>query len=99
MAQLTARTEAWRRAGALTEIAGHQIFVREREGTAGRPPVVFLHGYPSSSYDWRHAFDQLDGHRLVVFDFLGYGLSDNPATTSTHSRPRPTSPRRSPSAS
>ncbi len=78
MAQLTGRTAAWRQAGTLTEIEGHTIFVREREGTAGKPPLLFLHGYPSSSYDWRHAFVRLDGHRLVVFDFLGYGLSDKP---------------------
>jgi pimeloyl-ACP methyl ester carboxylesterase len=39
---------------------------------------MFLHGYPSSSYDWRHAFERLGGHRLIVFDFLGYGLSDKP---------------------
>ena len=25
-----------------------------------------------------HAFDTLDGHRLLAFDFLGYGLSDKP---------------------
>lgn len=78
MAQLTARTEAWRQTGTFTEIGGHQIFVREREGAADRPPLLFLHGYPSSSYDWREAFDRLDGHRLLVFDFLGYGLSDKP---------------------
>jgi pimeloyl-ACP methyl ester carboxylesterase len=78
MAELTARTEAWRQAGTFTEITGRRIFVRERAGAAGRPPVLFLHGYPSSSYDWRHAFDKLDGHRLIVFDFLGYGLSDKP---------------------
>ena len=78
MAQLTARTDAWRQAGTFTEIAGHRIFLRERAGAADRPPLLFLHGYPSSSYDWRHALDRLDGHRLVVFDFLGYGLSDKP---------------------
>ena len=77
-AQLTARTEAWRQAGTFTEIGGHRIFVRERSGSADRPPLLFLHGYPSSSYDWRDAFDRLDGHRLVVFDFLGFGLSDKP---------------------
>jgi pimeloyl-ACP methyl ester carboxylesterase len=78
VAQLTARTEAWRQAGTFTEISGHRIFVRERAGDAGLPPLLFLHGYPSSSYDWRDAFAQLDGHRLVVFDFLGYGLTDKP---------------------
>ena len=78
MAQLTARTEAWRQAGTFAEIAGHQIFVRERAGSPDRPPLLLLHGYPSSSYDWRHGFDELEGHRLVAFDFLGYGLSDKP---------------------
>ena len=40
--------------------------------------MLFLHGYPSSSYDWRHALGGLDGHRLALFDFLGYGLSAKP---------------------
>ncbi len=78
MGELTARTEAWMRAGSFAEIGGHRIFVRERPGAGDRPPVLFLHGYPSSSYDWRHAFEELEGHRLVVFDFLGFGLSDKP---------------------
>lgn len=78
MAKLTARAAAWLRAGTFTEVMGHQIFVRERAGTADEPPLLFLHGYPSSSYDWRHAFDKLNGRRLLVFDFLGYGLSDKP---------------------
>ncbi|WP_235949370.1 alpha/beta fold hydrolase [Nocardia terrae] len=62
----------------LETIGGHRIFVRERDGDPDLPPVLFLHGYPSSSYDWRDAFDLIDGHRLLVFDFLGYGLSDKP---------------------
>jgi pimeloyl-ACP methyl ester carboxylesterase len=78
MAELTGRTAAWRQSGKFVEIDGRAIFMRERAGDSGRPPLVFLHGYPSSSYDWRHAFTELDGYRLVVFDFLGYGLSDKP---------------------
>jgi pimeloyl-ACP methyl ester carboxylesterase len=78
MSQLTQRTAAWQQAGTFTEIGGDKIFVRERAGTSDRPPLLFLHGYPSSSYDWRHAFDKLDGHPLSVADFLGYGLSDKP---------------------
>jgi pimeloyl-ACP methyl ester carboxylesterase len=75
---LTARTLAWQQAGTLTTIAGHRIFVRERNGAPDRPPVLFLHGYPSSSYDWRHALNQLGDRRLMVFDFLGFGLSQKP---------------------
>ncbi len=78
MADLTARTAAWRDAGTFLEVGGRSIFLRERPGDADQPPLLFLHGYPSSSYDWRHALGALDGHRLIVFDFLGYGLSDKP---------------------
>src|SRR5436305_9630128 len=78
MARLTERTAAWQQAGTFTEIGGYRIFVRERTGAADRPPLLFLHGYPSSSYDWRHFLDELDGHRLILFDFLGFGLSDKP---------------------
>jgi len=78
MTELTERTAAWRGSGAIVEIDNRKIFVRERGGSADRPPLLFLHGYPSSSYDWRHAFDELDGYRLIVFDFLGFGLSDKP---------------------
>lgn len=75
---LTPRTAAWRQAGTFIDIGGRKIFTRQREGDSDRPPIVFLHGYPSSSYDWRHAFDERGGSRLLAFDFLGYGLSDKP---------------------
>jgi pimeloyl-ACP methyl ester carboxylesterase len=78
MAELTARTAAWRETGAFIEINGRTIFMRERKGDADRPPLLFLHGYPTSSYDWRDAFGELDGHQLIVLDFLGFGLSDKP---------------------
>ncbi len=79
MAELTTRTAAWRHSGAFTDVDGRRIFVRERAGGRDRPPLLLLHGYPSSSYDWRHAFGELDdGQRLLMFDFLGYGLSDKP---------------------
>jgi len=75
---LTPRAAAWRQAGALTEIAGHEIFVRAQAAADGGPRVLLLHGYPSSSFDWRHAFELLPGQRLIAFDFLGFGLSDKP---------------------
>ncbi|HEV3128366.1 MAG TPA: alpha/beta hydrolase [Solirubrobacteraceae bacterium] len=73
---LTPRTDAWRRRGALQKIAGHRIFVRDWDGTG--PPLLFLHGYPSSSYDWGRVVDRLPGRRVTAFDFLGFGLSDKP---------------------
>jgi pimeloyl-ACP methyl ester carboxylesterase len=68
--------QAWRRGGELVEIAGRRIFLRDRDGEG--PPLLLLHGYPSSSYDWRHVFELLPDRRMTSFDFLGFGLSDKP---------------------
>jgi pimeloyl-ACP methyl ester carboxylesterase len=73
---LTARTERWLQSGRLETIGEHRIFVRHRPGAGA--PIVLLHGYPSSSYDWRHMFELLPDRSLTVFDFLGFGLSDKP---------------------
>ena len=77
MTALTPRTAAWQHSGTITSIGDHRVFVREHADDGGSP-VLFLHGYPSSSYDWRHVLGPLGGHRLGVFDFLGFGLSDKP---------------------
>lgn len=76
--KLTPRTVAWRNGGGWVPIAGHDIFVHERAGRRDLPPVLFLHGYPSSSYDWRHGLERLGERRLLMFDFLGFGLSAKP---------------------
>jgi pimeloyl-ACP methyl ester carboxylesterase len=73
---LTPRTEAWRRSGSREQLAGREIFVHERPGSGA--PLVFLHGYPSSSYDWRLVLELLPGRRLTCFDFVGFGLSEKP---------------------
>jgi len=73
---LTPPVQAWRDSGRLVEVEGRRIFVREREG--GGLPLFFLHGYPSSSYDWSRLLELLPRRRAVCFDFLGFGLSDKP---------------------
>jgi pimeloyl-ACP methyl ester carboxylesterase len=78
MPKLTPRTLAWRDGGGWVPIAGHDIFVHERAGRRDLPLLLFLHGYPSSSYDWRHGLQRLGDQRLLMFDFLGFGLSDKP---------------------
>jgi pimeloyl-ACP methyl ester carboxylesterase len=74
--ELPSRVRCWRDAGEHVELDGHRIFVREQSGSEA--PLLLLHGFPSSSYDWRHAFSLLPGRHLITFDFLGYGLSDKP---------------------
>lgn len=48
-------------------------------------PVVLIHGTPSHSYIWREVLPGLAdaGHRTVVFDLLGYGLSERPLDRDT----------------
>lgn len=44
--------------------------------------ILFLHGFPSSSYDWRHqiTFFTSQGHGVLVPDLLGYGGSSKPVS-------------------
>lgn len=50
------------------------VFHRDGEGT----PIVFLHGFPTSSFDWFEVIERIDRNPLLAFDFLGFGLSDKP---------------------
>ena len=45
-----------------------------------KPTFLLLHGYPSSSWDWRHQIAQLKnaGYGVVAPDLLGYGGTDKP---------------------
>jgi pimeloyl-ACP methyl ester carboxylesterase len=73
---LTPSTERWREAGALEEIAGHRLYVQRREGDG--PLLLLLHGFPSSSYDWRLLLALRPASAALAFDCLGFGLSDKP---------------------
>jgi pimeloyl-ACP methyl ester carboxylesterase len=43
------------------------------------PPVVLLHGFPTSSYLWRREIPLLASRmRVIAPDLLGYGTSDKP---------------------
>lgn len=45
------------------------------------PVVLFSHGTPTWSYEWRHLVKALSGaFRCVAVDHLGFGLSPRPAT-------------------
>ena len=59
-------------------VQGHRLFYREA-GAHSAPPVVLLHGYPSSSFAFRHLIPRLaDQYRVIAPDHLGYGFSDAP---------------------
>src|SRR5277367_181348 len=45
------------------------------------PPVVLLHGFPETSYAWRHQVPQLaKTYRVIAPDLRGYGETDKPET-------------------
>lgn len=73
---LTERVRRWRAAGALEGVIGRRLYVQRRAGHG--PLLVFLHGYPSSSYDWRGVIRLLGGRRTLLLDLLGFGLSEKP---------------------
>ena len=66
----------WRDGGrSLTTPAGN-VFVRSAPGDG--PTILLLHGYPSSSFDYRQVVPHLAGRAWLTLDFLGFGLSDKP---------------------
>ena len=76
MSALTGRVRSWEQAGRYVDVDGRRIYTQRADGAG--PTIVFLHGYPSSCYDWRLVLPALDAHRALLFDFLGFGLSAKP---------------------
>ena len=79
------RADAWRdkgkyfswrpRSGDAAEV---QIFHVEL-GDAAAPPLVLVHGFPTSSIDWFEIAQKLsDRYRVCAMDFPGFGFSDKP---------------------
>jgi len=79
---VTASTVAeWDALGEHRTLAGHSIFTIDAPPIDGErdEPLLVLHGFPSSSYDFAAVLDDLRRtRRVLLLDFLGYGLSDKP---------------------
>lgn len=61
------------------KVNGIKIAYREA-GNPNKPTIVLLHGYPSSSHQYRKVLNQLaDKYHLVAPDYPGYGNSDFPS--------------------
>jgi pimeloyl-ACP methyl ester carboxylesterase len=70
------RVVRWKERGRAEEFRGRSIHAYYQPGDG--PLLVLLHGFPTSSYDWRYLVDLLPGRAVLAFDFLGFGLSDKP---------------------
>ena len=68
--------ERWISAAEVFEHDGHRLACWS--AGEGRP-LLLVHGYPTSSWDWCRVWDALAAnHRLIACDMLGFGLSDKP---------------------
>lgn len=75
------RVQSWAQQGRFINHRGNPIFVTQSEGCrdASAPRVLTLHGFPTSSYDFRDVWPTA-GRTLCLIapDFLGFGLSGKP---------------------
>jgi pimeloyl-ACP methyl ester carboxylesterase len=68
----------WRAAGQTFAWRGLDVFYREA-GTG--EPLLLLHGFPTSSWDWRHVWDELARqYHAIALDYIGFGFSDKPSS-------------------
>jgi pimeloyl-ACP methyl ester carboxylesterase len=71
----------WKARGRTLSLCNHQIFTVDvpSHGPELAPPLLVLHGFPTSSFDFHAVVDALAANRRVLlFDMLGYGLSEKP---------------------
>ncbi len=49
------------------------------DGAESAPALLLIHGFPTSSWDWRRVWSALAArYRVIAMDMLGFGLSDKP---------------------
>lgn len=68
--------------GRLIKVGGLRLFVHESgPPTSAAPPLLLLHGWLLSHWQWRHVIGALvaSGHRVVALDLPGFGESDRPS--------------------
>lgn len=67
--------------GEFLDLHGYRLYYYAAGTRGAGEPVLFLHGFPSSSHLWQGVVRHMpEGHRLIVLDQLGYGRSDRPGS-------------------
>ncbi|MGK7294940.1 MAG: alpha/beta fold hydrolase [Candidatus Wenzhouxiangella sp. M2_3B_020] len=78
--------KAWRAFGELESLGGLQCFVVDAGDRDSDDVAVWLHGFPSSSLDWRSVIDDTRGcDRHLLLDFPGFGFSAKPRSGYSYS--------------
>jgi pimeloyl-ACP methyl ester carboxylesterase len=71
----------WEAIGRHRDLCGHRVFTIDAPpiGADAHEPLLVLHGFPTSSFDFTAVLDPLrQGRRVLLLDGLGYGLSAKP---------------------
>jgi pimeloyl-ACP methyl ester carboxylesterase len=69
---------AWLEGGQYLEWRGLQLFYRVA-GPEDGEPLLLLHGFPTSSWDWQQLWPELTKrYRVIAFDYGGFGFSSKP---------------------
>lgn len=69
----------WFESGRYFDFNDYRIFYQEASPEKPRT-LVLLHGFPTSSWDWRAIWEELAlEYHVIAPDFLGFGYSDKPA--------------------
>jgi len=77
----SASVAAWRDRGRQRLLGGHRIFTVEIPAAEVEryEPLLVIHGFPTSSFDFASVADRLARYRRVLLlDLVGYGFSEKP---------------------
>ncbi len=83
--------QSWLDQGKLITLgaSNHSVFVLQKGDPNASPEktLLLLHGFPESSFSYHQVVDGMLQHfdHVVLFDMLGYGLSDKPINGYTYS--------------
>jgi len=73
--------ESYEAGGAYVRVPEGRLFVTTVNPDAPGTPLLVLHGFPTCAHDFFAVAPILAARRpLLLFDFLGYGMSDKPAS-------------------
>ena len=88
---MTTQLEVWNASGEYIAYGStkHKMFVKQLGNTSASPQktLLLLHGFPESSYSYHAVVNDLLEifDRIILFDMIGYGLSDKPVNNYAYS--------------
>lgn len=75
------KLQEWKSKGNYINIFNYNVFNIQHK--INKPTIAFLHGYPTTSYDYYKVLPLLeDNYSYIIHDHLGFGFSDKPTNYS-----------------